>query len=66
MPEVVHDLELVHRLKRLQGSARGANRPLLFELRNGEWALIACAKDDEPVSVRPFDAITFSLGNLWP
>ena len=36
-----------------------------FELREGEWVLIACAKDDEPVSVRPFDAITFSLGDLW-
>ena len=37
-----------------------------FELREGEWVLIACAKDDDPVSVRPFDAITFSLGDLWP
>ena len=37
-----------------------------FELRDGEWVLVACAKDDEPVSVRPFDAITFSLGDLWP
>ena len=37
-----------------------------FELREGEWVLIACAKDDEPVSIRPFDAITFSLGDLWP
>ena len=36
-----------------------------FELRDGEWVLIACAKADEPVSVRPFDAITFSLGDLW-
>ena len=36
-----------------------------FELRNGEWVLIATAKDDEPVSVRPFDAISFSLGDLW-
>ena len=36
-----------------------------FELREGEWALIASAKDDEPVSIRPFDAITFSLGDLW-
>ena len=36
-----------------------------FELRNGEWVLIACAKDDEPVGIRPFDAITFSLGDLW-
>ena len=32
-----------------------------FELREGEWVLIATAKDDEPVSIRPFDAITFSL-----
>ena len=37
-----------------------------FELREGEWVLIACAKDDEAVSIRPFDAITFSLGDLWP
>ena len=37
-----------------------------FELRDGEWVLIATAKEDEPVSIRPFDAITFSLGDLWP
>ena len=37
-----------------------------FELRDGHWMLIATAKDDEPVSIRPFDAITFSLGGLWP
>ena len=37
-----------------------------FELREGEWVLIATAKDDEPVSIRPFDAITFSLADLWP
>ena len=36
-----------------------------FELRDGEWVLIAFAKDDEPVSIRPFGAITFSLGDLW-
>ena len=36
-----------------------------FELADGEWVLIATAKDDDPVSVRPFDAITFSLGDLW-
>ena len=36
-----------------------------FELREGEWVLIACAKDDEPIGIRPFDAITFSLGDLW-
>ena len=37
-----------------------------FELRNGQWVLIGSAKDDEPVSIPPFDAITFSLGDLWP
>ena len=37
-----------------------------FELHGGQWLLIASAKDDEPVSIRPFDAITFSLGDLWP
>ncbi len=37
-----------------------------FELHDGQWLLTASAKDDEPVSVRPFDAITFSLAELWP
>ena len=37
-----------------------------FELREDEWVLIATAKDDDPISIRPFDAITFSLGDLWP
>ena len=37
-----------------------------FELHDGQWLLIANAKDDEPVSIRPFEAITFSLGDLWP
>ena len=43
-----------------------ARDPEAFELRNGEWVLIATAKDDDPVSVPPFDAITFNLGDLWP
>ncbi len=37
-----------------------------FALRDGQWVLIAAAKDSDPVSVPPFDAITFSLGDLWP
>ena len=37
-----------------------------FELHEGRWVLIASAKDDDPVSVRPFDAVTFSLADLWP
>ncbi len=36
-----------------------------FGLRNGEWVLIAPATEDDPVSIPPFDAITFSLGDLW-
>lgn len=37
-----------------------------FELREGQWVLIGSAKDDDPVCIPPFDAITFSLGDLWP
>ena len=37
-----------------------------FELREGEWALIATVRDDDPVRIRPFDAIEFSLAELWP
>ena len=36
-----------------------------FELRDGQWVLIATAADDDSISIRPFDAITFSLGDLW-
>ena len=37
-----------------------------FEMREGHWVLIATAMDADPVCIRPFDAITFSLGDLWP
>ena len=37
-----------------------------FDLCEGQWVLIATAKDDDPVSIRPFDAVTFSLDDLWP
>lgn len=36
-----------------------------FALREGAWVLVASLKDDDPVSVAPFDAITFSLADLW-
>ena len=36
-----------------------------FELRDGGWVQIASLSGDDPVSVPPFDAITFSLGDLW-
>lgn len=37
-----------------------------LELREGQWVLIASAEDADPVCIRPFDAVTFSLGGLWP
>ncbi len=37
-----------------------------FELRDGQWLPIATLKEDDQVSVRPFEAITFSLADLWP
>ena len=48
------------------GAKIGADRTLeTFELREAEWVLIATAQDDAPVRIRPFDAVTLSLG-LWP
>ena len=44
-----------------------ADRSLeVFERREGEWVLIATAQDDAPVRIRPFEAVTFGLGDLWP
>ena len=37
-----------------------------FELRERQWVLIANAKDDDPVCIPPFDAVTLNLGDLWP
>ncbi len=37
-----------------------------FELRDGQWLLTASLADNDPVSVKPFDAISFPLGALWP
>ena len=37
-----------------------------FELREEQWVLIGTAKDDDPVCIPPFNAITFSLADLWP
>lgn len=36
-----------------------------FVRREEGWLLIATLQDDDPVSVPPFDAITFSLADLW-
>jgi len=33
---------------------------------DAQWLMLANAKDDDPESIRPFDAITFSPDTLWP
>ena len=37
-----------------------------FERTAGEWTSIATAADDEPVQIAPFEAVSFSLADLWP
>lgn len=36
-----------------------------FELRDGVWAMIAAMQDDASVQIAPFDAVAFSLADLW-
>jgi Uma2 family endonuclease len=36
-----------------------------FENREGKWLLLATLKDADPVSLPPFDAISFDLSLLW-
>lgn len=36
-----------------------------YENQNGRWVLLTTLKDDDPVSLPPFDAISFSLAGLW-
>ena len=37
-----------------------------FANTDGVWTLVTALKDDDMVSVRPFDAIEFDLSALWP
>ncbi len=37
-----------------------------FQLKDTHWVLIASLAGDAPVSLPPFDAISFSLSVLWP
>ena len=37
-----------------------------FALRGTEWVLIDTLFEDASVSLPPFEAINFNLGNLWP
>ncbi len=36
-----------------------------YENQNGRWVLLATLKDDDPVSLPPFEEVGFSLGGLW-
>jgi Uma2 family endonuclease len=36
-----------------------------YVLSEHGWLLVATLKDDDPVSVPPFDSVRFSLGDLW-
>jgi Uma2 family endonuclease len=36
-----------------------------LELRDGSWLLLGTYKDDDPICLAPFDAVTFSLAELW-
>jgi len=38
---------------------------IAYENNDGAWTTIATLRDDDPVCVAPFDAITFKLGDLW-
>lgn len=37
----------------------------VFENRDGKWLMLAAFKNDDRVSIAPFEAITFGLGALW-
>ena len=38
----------------------------VFELSDGQWVLVDTLTGDAPVSLPPFEQISFSLGDLWP
>ena len=38
----------------------------VFKLHDGQWLLLETLKDNDPVSLPPFEATSFSLGDLWP
>jgi Uma2 family endonuclease len=43
-----------------------AERLEVYELHDAKWLLHETYEDSEEVRAPPFDAISFSLGNLWP
>ena len=37
-----------------------------FQLEGGAWTPAGAAREDDPVSLPPFEAVAFPLGALWP
>ena len=37
----------------------------VYQLKDDRWTLLVALRDDDKVRVAPFDAIEFSLGDLW-
>jgi Uma2 family endonuclease len=37
-----------------------------YELRDGHWMKLGAWNSDDEVRAAPFDAISFSLADLWP
>ncbi len=36
-----------------------------YVLQRGKWATLGTFRDDDPVSVAPYSAITIQLNDLW-
>ena len=36
-----------------------------FELRKGDWVLIASHANEDEIAIAPFAEVSFSLGSLW-
>jgi hypothetical protein len=36
-----------------------------FTLDSGQWRLVAALRDDREICLAPFEAISFSLSELW-
>ena len=66
LADLEHARNVVSRLHAVKSFPAFRDAGEAFELHDGQWLLIASAKDDDPVGIRPFDAITFSLGDLRP
>ena len=59
----IYAREGVHHLWFVDPAARALEA---FALHGGDWTPAGSAQNDEPVSLPPFEAVTFPLDALWP